>query len=86
MEGVLTGTEIPFFFFKPTDRYRKKLIPVPGMLIDTQGNPAGDLPMRRPARPQLTPTPLLVNVALVPPPRLVDLRHRQPIKVSFKLT
>jgi endonuclease YncB( thermonuclease family) len=63
----------------PEERYLKKLMPVPGIEKDTQRGPAGDLPMRRPPKPQLTPTPREVIVALAPPPRFADLRQRHPI-------
>ena len=61
------------------DRYLKKLMPVPGIVKDTQSDPVGARPIRKPAMPQLTPIPRDVIVVLAPPPRFIDRRKRQPI-------
>ncbi len=37
-------------------RYLRMLIPVPGMMKETQSDPVGERPMRKPARPQLIAT------------------------------
>lgn len=63
-----------------------KLIPVPGMEKETQKVPLGDLPIRNPASPQLTPVPLGVIVVLTPPPRLIDFRQRKAICLFHKQT
>jgi hypothetical protein len=59
-------------------------MPVPGMVIEIQSDPVGALPMRKPENPQLTPNPCVVSELLTPPPILIDLRHRHPIKSSVK--
>ncbi len=53
-------------------------MPVPGMVKETQSDPVGALPMRKPAMPQLTPMPRDVTVVRAPPPKFIDLRQRQP--------
>ena len=65
------GDETPW-----TERYLKKLRPVPGKVKETQSDPVGDLPIRKPPNPQLTPAPREVNVVLTPPPRFIKSRQR----------
>jgi len=66
------------------DRYLKKLIPVPGIVNVTQGAPFGERPIRKPAKPQLTPRPLCVTVVLIPPPIFSDLRQRHPTENALR--
>jgi hypothetical protein len=53
-------------------------MPVPGMVKETQSDPVGDLPKRKPAIPQLMPMPRGDTVVRAPPPKFIDLRQRQP--------
>ena len=61
------------------ERYLKKLRPVPGIVKEIQIDPVGERPIRKPAKPQLTPTPREVNVVLAPRPRFIKSRQRHAI-------